>query len=48
VVITAHQGFFTRNALTAIADTTLANIAEFAQGKPLTHEVIYHHTIPVT
>jgi D-lactate dehydrogenase len=48
VVITAHQGFFTRNALTAIADTTLANIAEFAQGKPLTHEVIYHPPIPVT
>lgn len=48
VVITAHQGFFTRNALTAIADTTLANIAEFAQGKPLTHEVIYHPPISVT
>ncbi|MGL5032978.1 MAG: 2-hydroxyacid dehydrogenase [Microcystaceae cyanobacterium] len=41
VVITAHQGFFTRNALTAIADTTLANIAEFKQGKPLSHEVCY-------
>ena len=48
VVITAHQGFFTRNALSAIADTTLANIAEFEQGKPLTHEVIYHPPIPVT
>lgn len=48
VVITAHQGFFTRNALTAIADTTLANITEFEQGKPLTHEVIYQPPIPVT
>ena len=47
VVITAHQGFFTRNALTAIANTTLANVAEFAQGKPLTHEVIYQ-PVPVT
>ncbi|MFN9176483.1 MAG: 2-hydroxyacid dehydrogenase [Synechocystis sp.] len=48
VVITAHQGFFTRNALTAIADTTLANITEFEQGKPLTHEVSYQPPVPVT
>jgi D-lactate dehydrogenase len=39
VVITAHQAFFTRNALQAIAETTLANITEFAQGKVLTHQV---------
>jgi D-lactate dehydrogenase len=41
VMITAHQGFFTRNALTAIAETTLANIQEFEQGQSLRHEVCY-------
>jgi D-lactate dehydrogenase len=34
VVITAHQGFFTRNALEAIAQTTLANISDFEKGNP--------------
>ena len=33
VVITAHQAFFTREALTAIAETTLGNIAAFARGE---------------
>jgi D-lactate dehydrogenase len=41
VVITAHQGFFTRNALEAIAQTTLSNISEFEHGQPLRHEVVY-------
>jgi D-lactate dehydrogenase len=31
VVITGHQAFFTRNAMRAIADTTLANIRDFEQ-----------------
>lgn len=36
VLITGHQGFFTREALTAIADTTIANITDFeATGAPL-------------
>jgi D-lactate dehydrogenase len=39
VVITAHQAFFTRNALQAIAETTLANITEFAQGQSLTNQI---------
>ncbi len=39
VVITAHQGFFTRNALEAIAETTMANITEFASGQPCQNEV---------
>lgn len=39
VVITAHQAFFTRNALENIADTTLSNIQEFEQGKPCSHQV---------
>lgn len=41
VVITAHQGFFTENALTSIANTTLSNITEFEQGLPLKNEVKY-------
>jgi D-lactate dehydrogenase len=39
VVITAHQAFFTRNALQTIAETTLANITEFAQGQSLTNQI---------
>lgn len=39
VVITAHQAFFTRNALQAIAETTLANITEFEQGRVLSNQV---------
>jgi len=36
VLITGHQGFFTREALSAIARTTLANIAQFREtGAPL-------------
>ncbi|MFO2465821.1 2-hydroxyacid dehydrogenase [Pseudomonas sp. 15FMM2] len=34
VIITAHQAFLTREALAAIADTTLANIAAWATGQP--------------
>jgi D-lactate dehydrogenase len=33
VVVTSHQAFLTHEALTNIADTTLANIDEFKQGK---------------
>jgi D-lactate dehydrogenase len=40
VVITAHQAFFTRNALQAIAETTLANVTEFAQRQVLTNQVV--------
>jgi D-lactate dehydrogenase len=32
VVITAHQGFFTREAVTGIAVTTIQNITDFAHG----------------
>jgi D-lactate dehydrogenase len=39
VLITAHQAFFTRNALTNIADTTLANITNFEQGKDCPNQV---------
>jgi D-lactate dehydrogenase len=33
VVVTAHQGFFTQEALTAIATVTLDNITAFEQGR---------------
>ena len=39
VLVTGHQAFFTQEAMTAIADTTLANIAAFEQGKPLVNAV---------
>jgi D-lactate dehydrogenase len=45
VMITAHQAFFTHDALTAIAATTLNSITAFAQGNPLVHAVAY---APVT
>jgi len=34
VLITAHQAFLTREALGAIADTTLANLDDLAAGRP--------------
>jgi len=34
VVVTGHQGFLTREALTNIAETTLTNVSDFEAGKP--------------
>ncbi|HWU13332.1 MAG TPA: 2-hydroxyacid dehydrogenase [Caulobacter sp.] len=39
VLITGHQAFLTEEALSAIAETTLASIAEAEAGAPLTHQV---------
>ena len=39
VLITAHQAFFTTEALTAIAETTIGNITAFAEGGRAVHEV---------
>ena len=39
VLITAHQAFFTAEALTAIAETTIANISTFAATGRAAHEV---------
>jgi D-lactate dehydrogenase len=39
VLITSHQGFFTREALTEIARTTLKNVADFEAGKAHEHLV---------
>ncbi|OQP50513.1 hydroxyacid dehydrogenase [Niastella yeongjuensis] len=39
VLVTSHQGFFTDEALTQIAQTTLQNIADFEDDKPLINKV---------
>ncbi len=41
VVITAHQAFFTHNAMESIAHTTLSNVTDFERGHPLKNEVVY-------
>ncbi len=35
VLITSHQGFFTEEAISAIANTTITSITDFEQGNPL-------------
>ena len=40
VVITSHQGFFTKEALSNIADTTLANISILEAGKDCANKVV--------
>ncbi len=40
VLITSHQGFFTEEALTQIAQITLANIDDFDAGKALKNQVM--------
>ena len=39
VFVTGHQAFLTREALTAIAATTLASLDEWEAGRTLTHGV---------
>ena len=39
VIVTSHQAFFTREALANIASTTLQNIKDFMNDKPLENEV---------
>lgn len=39
VMITSHQGFFTREALSAIAETTLRNALDFEAGKESMNDV---------
>ncbi len=41
VLVTSHQGFFTREALQNIAYTTLGNIKEYFQGGYLRNEICY-------
>jgi D-lactate dehydrogenase len=42
VLVTGHQAFFTREALAAIAETTLGNISDLEHGRPLANEVRAH------
>jgi len=39
VIVTSHQAFFTQEALANIASTTLQNMKDFIDGKPLENEV---------
>lgn len=39
VIVTSHQGFFTREAMRNIAETTLQNLQDFIDGKTLVNEV---------
>ena len=39
VVVTSHQAFFTKEAMSNIAQTTLENIKDFVDEKPLLNEV---------
>jgi D-lactate dehydrogenase len=39
VLVTGHQAFFTREALAAIAETTLSSITAFGRGEPLVNAV---------
>jgi D-lactate dehydrogenase len=41
VFITAHQAFFTEEALANIAETTLANVSAFAAGEPSGNELLF-------
>jgi D-lactate dehydrogenase len=45
VVITAHQAFFTQDALTAIAETTLANANCYEQGQDCPNELKYEEKV---
>jgi D-lactate dehydrogenase len=45
VLITAHQAFFTTEALARIASTTLDNIAAFAKGVPTGTEVVVEEVV---
>ena len=39
VILTAHQGFLTEEALADIASTTVASLDDWMQGRPLQHQV---------
>ena len=39
VIVTSHQGFFTREALDNIAHTILQNISDFSEHRELVNEV---------
>jgi D-lactate dehydrogenase len=39
VIVTGHQAFFTREAISTICETTIASVTQFANGQPLTDEI---------
>lgn len=39
VIVTGHQAFFTREAITTISETTLRSVTEYATGQPLSNEI---------
>src|SRR3546814_19161769 len=39
VLITGHQGFFTREAMTAIAETTIHNLSSFEETGRAAHQI---------
>jgi D-lactate dehydrogenase len=41
VLITSHQAFFTHEAMVNIAETTMQNIQDFFEEKPLKNEICY-------
>lgn len=41
VIVTSHQAFLTREALSNIADTTLSNVSEFFTSDRCVNEVCY-------
>lgn len=47
VLITGHQAFFTHEAVSNIAETTLLNLDEFEQAKPLSNEVKFQEAVAV-
>jgi D-lactate dehydrogenase len=42
VLVTSHQAFLTKEALSNIAETTLENVKAYQEGSPLVNEVCYH------
>ena len=42
VIVTGHQAFLTREAISAICETTINSISEFAAGQPLSNEIAAH------
>jgi D-lactate dehydrogenase len=41
VIVTSHQAFFTQEAMSNIAQTTMGNILDFFEGRELKNEVVY-------
>jgi len=42
VIVTSHQAFFTREAMTNISAVTMKNTSDFFADKPLVNEICYH------